>query len=218
MCGPIALALPVNQKSPAQALVGRLLYNGGRIIMYALLGLLFGTIGQSIAFTTSQQNLSILIGVGMLVLFILPAALTKKLDPISPIARFTSRIKQQFALLFTRKSYKALFGLGLLNGLLPCGLVYVALAGTVAMGSSVYGMAYMALFGLGTAPMMFAVSLTSQLVTPSIRFKLTKVAPVFTVVLACLLIIRGLNLNIPMLSPGVEKTATTVKMSCCHKR
>lgn len=218
MCGPIALALPVNNRTKYHALLGRIVYNSGRILMYSLLGFLMGAVGQSLAFTSSQQQLSIVIGVVILVLFLLPSSLTQKINPINPISRFTGRIKQQFSQLIKQKSNKALFLMGLLNGLLPCGLVYVALAGAIAMGSSINGLAYMALFGLGTLPIMLAVAMAKEFISVPWRVKFSKVAPVFTIVLAFLFILRGMNLGIPILSPKVEKTPTEVKMNCCHKK
>ncbi len=218
MCGPIALALPVPPGSRRAKVAGRVLYNAGRITTYSALGLLIGLFGQSLTFALSQQKLSVLIGVVMLLVFMLPGSSTHRLALFSPVARFTNGIKRRFAQLFGKKSLTALFLLGVLNGLLPCGMIYVALAGAVASGSGVMGMAYMTLFGLGTMPMMLSVSLGGQWLNVHWRGKLLKVVPVFTVLLASLLILRGLNLNIPGLSPHVEKTTTAVKMSCCQKK
>jgi sulfite exporter TauE/SafE len=222
MCGPIALALPLKNGSPWQKVSGRLVYNSGRIFTYSLIGLLIGGLGWGLAFSTSQQNLSVGMGVLLLLVLVTPARFTRRLNPLSPIARFTSDMKQRFSTLFRQRSNQALLLMGLLNGLLPCGLVYVALAGAVAMGSSAGGMAYMALFGLGTLPVMLATSLAGQWLSFSRRAILSKVAPVFTFVLACLLILRGLNLGISGLSPRIVSTGSgtaqhTVRADCCHK-
>lgn len=218
MCGPVAFALPLKRESKWQAFTGKMLYNTGRISTYALLGLLIGTFGQSLTFATSQQKLSLAIGLFILIFFILPSQFTRQLNLFSPIATFTSGIKQQFRSYFLQKSNKALFILGVLNGLLPCGLIYVALAGALAMGNSLNGMAYMALFGLGTLPMMLTASMAGSFISVQWRAKLTKVVPVFTVVMAFLFILRGLDLGIPVLSPQVSKTKTEVNMNCCHKK
>jgi uncharacterized protein len=223
MCGPIAMALPVNGGSRTRALAGRLAYNGGRIVTYSLMGLAFGLFGQGLAIFTSQQKLSILIGVLMLVLLVLPAQLSRRLSPYHPIARLTSAIKRQFGALFARRSYSSLFLIGFLNGLLPCGMVYVALAGAVATGAAQSGMAYMALFGLGTLPLMFMASMAGQWLTPHWRLRFTKAIPVFTIVLATLFILRGLNLGIPLLSPqqvaeSAIDTTSPARIECCHKK
>jgi uncharacterized protein len=222
MCGPIALALPVKQGSSWQKVRGRLVYNSGRIFTYSLIGFVVGGLGWGLAFSVSQQNLSIATGVLLLLVLFTPARFTQRFNPLSPIARFTSGIKQRFSTLFRQRSNQALLFMGLLNGLLPCGLVYVALAGAVAMGSGTGGMAYMALFGLGTLPVMLATSLAGQWMSFPRKAVLSKTAPVFTFVLACLLIMRGLNLGISGLSPRIESVASsttghTVKVSCCHK-
>ncbi len=222
MCGPIALALPVKNGSPWQKVWGRLVYNGGRIFTYSLIGFLIGGLGWGLAFSISQQNLSIGMGILLLLALIIPARFTRRLNPMSGIARFSSGIKQRFSGLFRQRSNQGLLLLGLLNGLLPCGLVYVALAGGVAMGSSIGGMAYMAIFGLGTLPVMLATSLAGQWLSLSRRALLSKAAPAFTFVLACLLVLRGLNLGIAGLSPKIESVAAgtekpTVRVECCHK-
>ncbi len=218
MCGPLVLALPVNAQNKTKALMGRMLYNGGRILTYSLIGLIMGMFGQSLSFVTSQQALSVAVGVLILLLIFLPGQLSYKFTITSPVGRFTSRVKQQFALQFRKKTYCAYFFSGMLNGLLPCGLVYIALAGAVATSASLTGMAYMALFGLGTLPLMLAVSFAGQYITLQWRGRITKIVPVFTIVIACLFILRGLNLGIPMVSPAVAGTKANIKVSCCHKK
>jgi sulfite exporter TauE/SafE len=219
MCGPLVLALPVNAQNKTKAFTGRMVYNGGRVFTYAIIGLIMGMFGQSLSFVSSQQALSLAVGVLVLMLILLPGQVSHKFSFVSPIGRFTSKIKQQFALQFKKKTYHAYFFSGMLNGLLPCGLVYIALAGAIATGNSIEGMAYMALFGLGTLPMMLAVSFAGQYITLQWRSRLTKIVPVFTIVIACLFILRGLNLGIPMLSPeAVADTKATVQVNCCHKK
>lgn len=219
MCGPLVLALPVNAQNKAKALSGRMVYNGGRILTYALIGLIMGMFGQSLCFVSSQQVLSVAVGFLILMLILLPVHISRRSSFVSPVARFTSKVKQQFALQFKKKTYSAYFFSGMLNGLLPCGLVYVALAGAIATGNSFSGMAYMTLFGLGTLPMMLAVSFAGQYITLQWRSRFTKVVPMFTIVIAYLVILRGLNLGIPMLSPSaMADTKATIQVNCCHKK
>jgi sulfite exporter TauE/SafE len=218
MCGPLVIALPVHATNKLQAITGRLIYNAGRICTYSLLGLILGTFGQSLSFFTSQQKLSVAIGILMLLFILIPGPVSQQFNFMSSVARFTSSVKKQFSNQFKQRSYKAYLFSGILNGLLPCGLVYVALAGAIATGSSYTGMAYMALFGLGTLPMMLLVSFAAQYITMEWRSRLTKVIPAFTIVVACLFILRGLNLGIPMVSPSVAGTQANIEVSCCHKK
>ena len=108
--------------------------------------------------------------------------------------------------------------IGLLNGFLPCGLVYVALAGAITTGGWVMGGLYMVTFGLGTLPVMLAVSLAGRLLGTGFRTKLTRLVPIAGTVLAMLFILRGLSLGIPFVSPTPAKTDTgQATMDCCHK-
>jgi sulfite exporter TauE/SafE len=113
--------------------------------------------------------------------------------------------------LLRRHSFTSLLVLGLLNGLLPCGLVYVACAGATATGGLFSGAAYMAAFGLGTVPMMLGISVSGRLIPLSLRLQLRKAIPVSVFLLASLLILRGLSLGIPYVSPDLSSP------SCCHK-
>jgi hypothetical protein len=218
MCGPIALALPVPAGNRWVKLTGRVLYNAGRIFTYAALGLLLGWFGQSLSLVLSQQHLSIAIGTVMLGLILLPLQITQKLNVFAPVARLTGQLKKQFAVLFGQRSLTSLFLLGVLNGLLPCGTVYIALAGAVATGSGWLGTGYMALFGVGTLPVMLSVSLSGQWMNVKWRSQLSKVLPAFTLAVAVLLILRGLDLGIPGVSPHAKIVHGTIKAACCHKQ
>jgi uncharacterized protein len=219
MCSPIALALPLQAQSRWAILQSRILYNTGRIVTYSLLGILVGLLGKSLALSSSQQWLSILIGLLILLFIFLPPQLTSSWGILKPIQSFTVFLKQQFARLFKQKTALSYFLIGFVNGFLPCGLVYLALAGALATGEVLEGVLYMSFFGLGTFPMMFAVSMAGNFIKPSVRrFIYKKLLPSFTLVLALLFILRGLNLNIPYISPQiVKKTPQEVDMDCCHK-
>ena len=134
MCGP--LALPVAGGGTGRKVLGRLLYNAGRINTYALLGLGMGLFGRGLSFVLSQQQLSVAVGVLLLAFVLLPSALAGRLGLMTPALRFTNRVKAQFAQLFRQRSLPVLFGIGMLNGLLPCGMVYVALGGAVATAAA----------------------------------------------------------------------------------
>jgi len=112
--------------------------------------------------------------------------------------KFQSFINQQFG----RTSYEGNFLIGLLNAFLPCGFVYIALVAAINTSSPLEGATYMVLFGLGTVPMMLSVNLAGASFRK--RFLGPKFLPYFLGVFAALFIIRGLALDIPFLSPGID--------------
>jgi sulfite exporter TauE/SafE len=208
MCGPLALALPVAGNSRAAFVLGRLAYNGGRVATYAVLGGLFGMVGQTAALAGLQRWVSLTAGVLILVgLFA-----STKLALTAPVTRSVAALKSGLGTLLRRRSLGALLLLGLLNGLLPCGLVYVACAGAAASGAVVRGVEHMLVFGAGTVPLMLGMSLAGHLVHGAIRLKFQRVIPVAVGLVAILLILRGLSLDIPYLSPDLSAGGA----SCCH--
>lgn len=209
MCGPIAMAIPGgNSNTKAMNL---LLYNSGRIITYSIIGLTFGIIGKGIFIAGFQQTLSIVVGVLILGYLIINHLSGKnKFEKITFVHLF---IKKSLARLFNIKSRGSAFGIGMLNGFLPCGLVYVAIAGAIAMAEPIYGALYMSLFGLGTVPVMAGMNIVKNKISVSIRTKIRKLIPYAVAVMALLFIVRGLNLGIPYLSPKIEQDQTELK---CH--
>lgn len=203
MCGPLALALPGARASRGEYVTGRIIYNAGRIATYALLGAVFGLIGKTLALAGWQRGLSIGAGFAMLI-----AAFS--LHRLAPAFNL-GFLRQAWGKLLGQRTLLSLFGIGLLNGLLPCGLVYVALAGAAATGDALHGAAFMAIFGAGTFPAMLAVSLAGRALSVPLRLKFQRVVPYAVGVLAVLLILRGMDLGIPYLSP-----ALAIPHSCCH--
>ena len=197
MCGPLALALPHAGNRPASFFAGRVAYNLGRIVTYCVLGLIFGLIGKTFLLAGIQRWLSIALGVALLVGLLT----SRKLALWRPITALVDRVKASMGFLLRQRSFVALLALGLLNGLLPCGLVYVACAGATATGDLLNGALYMLAFGAGTVPMMLAISLSQRLVPFPLRMKLLKAVPVAVFLLASLLILRGMELGIPYVSP-----------------
>jgi uncharacterized protein len=215
MCGPIALSLPLGNKTKQQRTGGILLYNAGRIFTYSLLGLLFGSFGKLFFMAGLQQVLSIAVGGLILIYLIIPARFFTR-DTPSSLGLFVFKIKNKLSELFRKKGNHILFLIGLLNGLLPCGLVYVALAGATATGSEVKGALFMFSFGLATAPVMFMVAFLKNYITANARGIIRKSFPYLTAGMAILLVLRGLNLGIPYISPEMHKEKKEF-MSCCTK-
>jgi sulfite exporter TauE/SafE len=216
MCGPIALALPLNRDSLFSKTSGALLYNFGRAFIYALLGALFGLLGQSFVFAGYQQALSITIGLLIIMMILLPSKITNRFKFTSFLYFYIGKLKQKFSILFKKSGYSSLFFIGALNGLLPCGLVYLGIAGAISTGNCLQGTLFMFLFGLGTLPAMLALALLSSSISVGFKSKINKVVPVFVVFMALLLILRGLNLGIPYISPEMSSTAP-ICSKCCHK-
>lgn len=210
MCGPIALALPVGGQSLMKATLSRLLYNVGRILTYSALGLFFGSFGKAIFIAGFQQQFSILAGI-LLIISILPSHFTINL----PFQYFTNSLVFSIKKLFSIKSTLGFLLLGLANGLLPCGMVYMALAGALLSSSPLEGAIVMALFGIGTAPLMFSVSILPKFLTLNTRQKINKFLPVYTFLLSAILITRGLGLGLPF-SPKIEKDHKKVAIEMCH--
>jgi sulfite exporter TauE/SafE len=207
MCGPLALALPNGHASASRFVLGRTAYNLGRIATYCLLGLTFGFLGKTLALAGIQRWVSITLGLSLLVgLFA-----SRRLALSGPVSALVARLKSGMSILLRRRSLASLAVLGLFNGLLPCGLVYVACAGATATGAVQASVGYMAVFGVGTLPLMLAISLTGKLVPSSLRLRLQKAVPVSVFLVALLLILRGLSLGVPYLSPDLASA-----MPCCH--
>lgn len=209
MCGPLSLALPVYHiDSPFKKIVLLVSYQLGRIFTYALLGLLIGVAGRPLQFGHYQQVLSI--GVGILI--ILAAILYQKSSyPLkwTLLTRFFSGVQQFISQrLKAAKNGHQFFVLGMANGWLPCGLVYVALASTFSIGNMMDSVGFMAAFGAGTLPAMLLVGLSGQLLKPTLRLSLQRMVPYLVVGMGILLILRGLNLGIPYLSPILPETPT----------
>ena len=158
MCGPLALALPLSNNSFTAKLSGAFIYNAGRIVTYACFGLVFGLIGQTAALFGFQQWLSIGTGALILLFIVIPAKYKFGQSASRYTNGFFAKLRMQLGRLFTQKNHSSLFIIGLLNGLLPCGLVYMAVAGAIAAGSVGSSILFMTGFGLGTLPVMWSVA------------------------------------------------------------
>jgi len=202
MCGPIAIMLPVDHNNPAKKVTQLLTYHIGRITAYASIGLLFGFIGSGFYLAGIQQHLSIIAGVFMIVIILIPERIFAKYNFSKPLFKIISSVKSALGKQFKNKSYKSLFTIGVLNGFLPCGLVYAALFGAIAMQDVTLGMLYMVLFGLGTVPLMSLTIYFKELITLPIRNKIQKAIPYMVVLIGTLFILRGLGLGIPYISPS----------------
>lgn len=210
MCGPIAFMLPVSRDNQFKKAIQVFLYHLGRLLAYSLIGLIFGLIGKSINLFGLQQQLSIWTGALMIVVILIPSKRFKKYKITGPITSAIGRVKSSLGKALKKKSPDTFLTIGFLNGLLPCGLVYMAVFGAIAMGSTAKGSLYMMVFGLGTIPLMTSAIYFSGMLTRLMRQRIQRFIPVFVVVVGLLFILRGLGLGIPYVSPKpmIESTKT----------
>lgn len=202
MCGPIAMMLPVDRDNPAKKVTQIITYHLGRLTAYALIGLVFGLVGKGLYLAGMQQKLSIFIGLAMILVILIPEKVFARYNFSKPVFVLISKVKATLGKQFKNKSYQSLFTIGLLNGFLPCGMVYVALFGAIAMQSESFGVLYMILFGLGTVPMMSSVVYLQSFLTVSVRNKIQKAIPYVAVAMGIAFVLRGLGLGIPYVSPS----------------
>lgn len=217
MCGPIAMAIPVSRSSNFSIISGALQYNFGRIIAYSLLGFLIGSIGFSFAGLKWMQWLSIAAGLAMILIawHKIFSSGQSKLE-----MKLTQQISRGIGKLIRSKNPLKLMGLGILNGFLPCGMVFLGLANALIQSSPAKGALAMLFFGLGTLPMMFAVVFFASRLSGNWRLKFSKAIPYMMTAVGILVILRGLNLGIPYLSPELKLNAKNsekpkVEMVCC---
>lgn len=204
MCGPIALSLGLSRKQALNFYLQNLTYQFGRIFTYAFLGAILGIIGQGFEFGGIQRYLTIIAGVLLMMMAIFSFGGKDFASKILFLSKFLLQIKINLSRYLQKSDYKSRFATGILNGFLPCGMVYMALTASLAAGGIWQGATYMMLFGLGTLPFMFAVVLAGNLVTQKFRATVLKIIPVLMLVLGGLFILRGLELGIPYISPDAE--------------
>ncbi len=212
MCGPIAFILPVDRNNNAKMSLQTLLYHLGRMTAYALIGFIFGYVGKGISLVGFQQKVSLILGIVMVVLAFVPASKVLRLKPLAGWNKFVYFVKNSLSNYLQKRSTLGFYVIGFFNGLLPCGLVYIALVGAMATGDPVMGALYMAIFGLGTTPMMTLAIYLGNFVSVKIRNKINKLIPYAVVLVGMLFILRGLNLGIKYLSPSDKMLNTDSKM------
>ena len=205
MCGPIAIALPLHGNAIPQKIYGGVLYNLGRTMTYGIMGAIFGLLGQGVEMIGFQQKISVIMGSIMIISVLFPSIFRNQYRMDRSWISLVGRLKSAIGKLFSVRSFSSLFFIGLLNGLLPCGLVYMALAGAIGTGEVVLGSLYMIMFGLGTIPMLLSIAIAGNIMSVAIRRKINRLIPVLVVIVGIFFILRGLNLGIPFLSPPKEK-------------
>lgn len=195
MCGPIALALPGSNDSTLSLITGRVLYNLGRVVTYSLLGAFFGLIGYSVTLAGFQKSLSVLLGVLIIISTFSQSKYFQNWRMKTGLSSFYEKLKSIISSQFKKQGISTLFTIGILNGMLPCGFVYIGLAGSTTTGSILQGTLFMALFGIGTFPTMLAMSLAPGFISTSMRKRITRISPYLAVTFGIYLIYRGVAMG-----------------------
>ncbi len=203
MCGPIALSLGLSKQQQVNFHLQNFTYQLGRIITYTFLGAIVGIVGEGFQMAGFQKYISIFAGVLLIVmaLFSFGGDFASKIPAIN---NALLKVKINLGKLLQKSDYSSRFLTGILNGFLPCGMVYMALTASLAAGGIWQSATFMAIFGLGTFPFMFAIVLFGNLINTATRTKILKFIPIFMLVLGGLFILRGLELGIPYISPKKE--------------
>lgn len=211
MCGPLTMALPFSKQKNIFKYLAMALYHIGKILSYASLGLIVGLFGKQLFVIDTQQSISIIIGVLMLI-YVIWVYLVKLNTRFNPLQFIQEPVLKALSSLFKNKHVAIFIVLGFLNGLLPCGMVYLALGSAMSTGNAMNAAIFMGFFGLGTMPALLMVALGGQMVSFEWRRKLQSALPVFIFGMGLMLILRGMNLGIPIFSPHVESNNVVT----CH--
>ncbi|MDL1913616.1 MAG: sulfite exporter TauE/SafE family protein [Bergeyella sp.] len=223
MCGPIAMSMGIGRKASVNNYIQNILYQSGRIFTYCLLGTIFGILGEGLHLAGWQKYLSIFSGI-FLVLLSIFSFKGKEISHICPLVdQFLPFIQRKLSKFLQKTGYSSRFIAGILNGFLPCGMVYIALTASLSAGSLIKSTLFMFYFGLGTVPFMFGMVMLGNVITASVRNKILKIIPIFTFVLGALLFLRGLGIGIPYTSPKTEvldiqkrDDKEKIKKNSCH--
>ncbi len=208
MCGPLMFSSMINNQYSNISVVDWLVYQSGRISVYIIWGILFGFIGTSAGVFGWQQNISISLGFSILAILIL-TKLFPQLERKFSVILLTQFWKSKISTLLQKRTKQSGFITGMLNGILPCGLVYVALAGATAVQDPIKGGLFMTIFGIGTLPLLSALLFVGNHMKMNVRRQLAKWYPAFIGLMAIMLIIRGLNLG-NFFSPAILPRSETV--------
>lgn len=214
MCGPIAFMLPVDRNNNLKKFTQISIYHFGRLLTYAIIGLIFGLVGKGLYIFGLQQQLSIVIGAMMILVVLIPYKTFNKYNFSKPLFKIISNLKNVLGKELQKKTPDTFLTIGFLNGFLPCGLVYMAVFASMATANALDGSIYMLLFGLGTIPLMTTAIYFSQFLKGKVRQQIQKAIPVFVIIIGALFILRGLGLGIPFVSPEPIHEVANATMHC----
>lgn len=211
MCGPLVLAIPFGNEKGIKKILATTVYFITKALGYALLGAIIGIIGAAAKLVVWQQWISIASGILMLVMVLFPIVL-QQFEKVNISASF---ISSNLNKLLQSKSKWRLFAFGFLHAFLPCGLVYTALAASLAFASAIKSSLFMFTFGISSALMLWALASFKTHFSFHKSKHFAWISRSIVVLVAILLIVRGLNLGIPYISPHFDQKTGEVK-SCCQ--
>lgn len=214
MCGPIALLIPLQRQHEGFRYLQLGAYFIGKTLAYALMGLLFGLVGEGIFIAEYQQEFSIFAGLLMILMGLFSLLHLRVKGFGNPLLKGFSLLKNALGKQLSKKTLTSSLSIGFLNGFLPCGLVYTALFGALAMGSLWGSMLYMTAFGIGTIPLMFLLILLGDFLPLALRRRLNQWLPMVVILVGILFVLRGLGLGIPYLSPADTHLLLHPKADC----
>ena len=199
MCGPLLIALQADSRVSWLQTLNKVLYQFGRILTYTLVGAVLGIFGNVAVMQGWQQTFSIITGIFLIIIGLIYCLGSKS----TKVAQWQTKMIQPFAKMMGKWLYRpgGSFIAGILNGLLPCGMVYMAIASSINADGVLASAQFMLLFGLGTLPLMLIFSLATSFSKQIFKLKFAKILPVLFLVMGVWFILRGSNLNIPYLSP-----------------
>lgn len=209
MCGPLAFAVPSFHNRWWLVVADKIVYNSGRVITYSLLGLLIGFFGKQLWIAGLQQGVSLLSGL-LVILAGISRLIKIRLGKNGFIERLLSPINK--LLNYALQHHAGHLVVGLLNGLLPCGFVYLALVGAINTSSPIASAQFMFWFGIGTFPLMLLATVSAGFIKPVLRRRINNAVPYFMICLGVWFVLRGSGLNIPYLSPAKQASG----VSLCH--
>lgn len=213
MCGPIALAIPYQASTKTRTVGNILLYNTGRIITYGLIGVMPAIFGLALSLSGIQKYMSIILGLFLIIAALFSIPLDQRTTAIPGVNKVYLWVANKMKSFISKKNKSAFFITGLLNGLLPCGMVYMAVMGAITQTNMTNAFLYMLLFGLGTVPLMLLMGLSGQFINLTWRRKLQRIIPVFMIGIGILMMMRGITIDLP---PRLEPLIDMGLMPMCH--
>jgi uncharacterized protein len=189
MCSPLAFAVIGKNGGAVRS---RILYNVGRILVYCMLGAIVSAIGFILPVTV-QYAISFALGITLLIVGITGSNFRAPF--LVPILRLTTFLKTQFSKFLQRKNDSSIFAMGIMNGLLPCGLTFLALTSCITLSGPVDGFIFMAAFGAGTLPVMFGLVSFLPFLAKQLNVSAARLSTIMLIAAGCLLIARVLLFN-----------------------
>ena len=214
MCGPIVWIMPFQAFNGVKKIAALGLYHLGRISVYAMLAVILHSF-RNLFDPKIQQYISLALGGMLLVVGILSFVPNHTIKIKLPWAEY---VKKQLGNVIGKPGLGTIGLAGILNGLLPCGLVYMALSASLAAATPLNAALMMYVFGFGTLPMLISITLLKTRLNFIRTNHIRKLVPVVVFAFGCLFMLRGMNLGIPYLSPKVTVEQHAIKSCCCHKK